>query len=157
MLRKPALFVLLAASSLSFAQTNPAGVLMMPKPEPVPAKAGATVEVKLPVQLREGYHVNSNMPPDPYLIPLKLSWDAGPFTAFEVVYPKPILMKLGFSPTPLPVFSGKLELTTRFKVATSVPPVLVNHPGNLRHPSSNHRIGLPPRATDLILRGNVSQ
>src|ERR1051325_5326867 len=157
MLRKPALFVLLAASSLSFAPTNAAGVLMMPKPEPVPAKAGASVEVKLPVQLREGYHVNSNMPPDPYLIPLKLSWDAGPFTAFEVVYPKPILLKLGFFPTPVPVFSGKFELTTRFKVAASVPPGLVNLPGKLRYQACNDRMCLPPKTIDLTLPVSVSR
>ena len=58
----------------------------MPKPEPVAAKAGTTVEVKLPLQLREGYHMNSNMPPDPFLIPLRLTWDSGPISA-EVVYP----------------------------------------------------------------------
>jgi len=154
MLRKPALFVLLAASSLSFAQTN---VLLMPKPDPAPAKAGASVEVKLPVQLREGYHVNSNMPPDPYLIPLKLSWDAGPFTAFEVVYPKPILLKLGFFPTPVPVFSGKFELTTRFKVAASVPPGLVNLPGKLRYQACNDRMCLPPKTIDLTLPVSVSR
>src|SRR5438552_2051173 len=154
MLRKPALCVLLAASSLSFAQTS---VLLMPKPEPVPAKAGTTVEVKLPVQLREGYHVNSNMPPDPYLIPLKLSWDSGPFTAFEVVYPQPIFLKLGFFPTPVPVFSGKFELTTRFKVAASVPPGLVNLPGKLRYQACNDRMCLPPKTIDLTLPVSVSR
>src|SRR5438477_4426495 len=90
MFRNPLLCGLLAACSLSFAQTN---VLLMPKLDPVPAKAGATVEVKVPVQLRDGYHVNSNTPPDPYLIPLRLTWEPGPFTAFEIVYPQPSMQK----------------------------------------------------------------
>ena len=157
MLRNPVLCCLLAASSLSFAQSNTGSVLMTPKPEPVAARAGTTVEVKLPLQLREGYHVNSNMPPDPYLIPLKLSWDAGPFTAFEVVYPKPILLKLGFWPTPVPVFSGKFELTTRFKVTASVPPGLVNLPGKLRYQACNDRMCLPPKTIDLTLPVSVSR
>ena len=129
----------------------------MPKPDPVPAKAGASVEVKLPLQLREGYHVNSNMPPDPYLIPLKLSWDAGPFTGFEIVYPKPILLKLGFWPAPVPVFTGKFELTTRFKVAPSAPPGLVNLPGKLRYQACNDRMCLPPKTIDLTLPVSVSR
>ena len=129
----------------------------MPKPDPVPARAGASVEVKLPLQLREGYHVNSNMPPDPYLIPLKLSWDAGPFTAFEVIYPKPVQLKLGFWPTPVPVFTGKFELTTRFKVAASVPPGLVNLPGKLRYQACNDRMCLPPKTIDLTLPVSVSR
>ncbi|HEY2845136.1 MAG TPA: protein-disulfide reductase DsbD domain-containing protein [Bryobacteraceae bacterium] len=129
----------------------------MPKPDPVPAKAGTTVEVKLPVQLREGYHVNSNMPPDPYLIPLRLSWDSGPFTAFEVVYPKPVMEKLGFSPVPLPVFTGRFELLTRFKVAASVPPGLVNLPGKLRYQACNDRMCLPPKTIDITLPVSVSR
>jgi Thiol:disulfide interchange protein DsbD, N-terminal len=154
MLRNPVLCSLLAASSLSFAQTN---VLSMPKPEPVAAKAGTTVEVKLPLQLREGYHVNSDMPPDPYLIPLRLTWDSGPFTAAEVVYPKPSLQKLGFFPTPLPVFSGRFVLLTRFKVAASVQPGLVNVPGKLRYQACNDRMCLPPKTIDITLPVSVTR
>ena len=130
---------------------------MTPKPEPVAAKAGAAVEVKLPLQLREGYHVNSNMPPDPYLIPLRLTWDSGPFTAVEVVYPKPTLQKVDFFPAPLPVFSGRFELLTRFKVAASVQPGLVQVPGKLRYQACNDRMCLPPKTIDLTLPVSVTR
>ena len=151
--------LLLAASSLGFvsinaiAQTN---VLLMPKPEPVAAKAGTTVEVKLPLQLREGYHMNTNMPPDPYLIPLRLTWDSGSISA-EVVYPKPELHKVEFSAAPLPVFSGKFELVTRFKVPASVQPGLVNIPGKLRYQACNDRMCLPPKTVELTLPVSVSR
>ncbi len=39
----------------------------------VKAKPGSTVEAKVSLQLRQGYHVNSNTPSDDYLIPLKLT------------------------------------------------------------------------------------
>jgi hypothetical protein len=128
----------------------------MPKPEPVAAKAGTTVEVKLPLQLREGYHMNSNMPPDPYLIPLRLTWDSGPITS-EVVYPKPELHKVEFSPAPLPVFSGRFELLTRFKVPASAQPGLVNISGKLRYQACNDRMCLPPKTVDLTLPVSVSR
>ena len=47
-------------------------------PEKVTAKIGAPAQVKLPLELRTGYHCNSNKPPDDYLVPLKLTWAAGP-------------------------------------------------------------------------------
>jgi hypothetical protein len=159
MLRNPVLCALLAASSLSFAQTNvpQTGVLLMPKPEPVAAKAGTTVEVKLPLQLREGYHVNSNRPPDPYLVGLRLTWDSGPFTASEVVYPQPSFLKVEFFPGPLPVFSGRFELLTRFKIAASMPPGLVSVPGKLRYQACNDRMCLPPKTIDIVLPVSVSR
>ena len=153
------LFAILAASSLCFAPTSvfaQTNVLLMPKPEPVAAKAGTTVEVKLPLQLREGYHMNTNMPPDPYLIPLRLTWDSGPISA-EVVYPKPELHKVEFSAAPLPVFSGRFELVTRFKVPASVQPGLVNIPGKLRYQACNDRMCLPPKTVDLTLPVSVSR
>jgi len=154
------LCALLAVSSLGFvpinavAQTN---VLLVPKPDPVAAKAGTTVEVKLPLQLREGYHVNTNKPPDPYLIPLRLTWDAGPITASEVLYPKPETLKVEFFAGLLPVFSGRFELVTRFKVAPSVQPGLVNVAGKLRYQACNDRMCLPPKVIDLTLPVSVSR
>ena len=159
MFPKPVLCALLV-SSLGFvpnnavAQTN---VLLVPKPEPVAAKAGTTVEVKLPLQLREGYHVNTNKPPDPYLIPLRLTWDAGPITAAEVVYPKPETHKVEFFAGLLPVFSGRFDLITRFKVGASVQPGLVNVAGKLRYQACNDRMCLPPKTIDLTLPVSVSR
>ncbi len=144
----------LAASSLSFAQTS---VLFIPKPDPVPAKAGVTVEIKLPLQLRQGYHVNSDKPPDPYLIPLRLTWDAGALGSAEVLYPKPDLHKVEFSAAPLPVYSGKFELTTRLKIAPNAQPGLVNVPGKLRYQACDDRMCLPPRTVDLTLPVSISR
>lgn len=129
----------------------------MPKPEPVAAKAGTTVEFKLPLQLREGYHVNSNKPPDPYLVPLRLTWDSGPITAAEIIYPKPDFRKVDFFAGSLPVFSGHFELLTRFKIQASVPPGLVNVAGKLRYQACNDRMCLPPKTIDVTLPVSVSR
>jgi len=154
------LSALLTASSLFFIQTNAVAqtnVLLMPKPEPVAAKAGTTIEVKLPLQLREGYHVNSDKPPDPYLIPLRLAWDSGPITVAEVVYPKPETRKVDFFAGLLPVFSGHFELLTHFKVAASVPPGLVNVAGKLRYQACNDRMCLPPKTINVTVPVSVSR
>jgi len=129
----------------------------MPKPDTVVAKAGAAVEVKLPLQLREGYHVNTNMPPDPYLIPLRLTWDSGPLTVTEIAYPKPSFLKVEFFAGQLPVFSGRFDLITRFKVAASAPPGLVNVPGKLRYQACNDRMCLPPKTIEITLPVSVTR
>jgi DsbC/DsbD-like thiol-disulfide interchange protein len=129
----------------------------MPKPEAVVAKAGTTVEVRLPFQLREGYHVNTNMPPDPYLVPLRLTWDSGSITVAEIVYPKPVLHKVDFFAGQLPVFSGRFDLVTRFKVAASAQPGLVNVPGKIRYQACNDRLCLPPKTLDFTLPVSVTR
>lgn len=121
------------------------------------AKAGTTVEVKLPLQLREGYHVNTNAPPDPYLVPLRLTWESGPITVAEIVYPKPEFHKVDFFAGQLPIFTGRFELLTRFKVPASIQPGLVNVAGKLRYQACNDRMCLAPKTVDLTLPVSVSR
>src|SRR5579863_2439129 len=110
--------LLLAASLVCFAQTN---VLNFAPPKKVTAKMGAVAEAPLALQLRPGYHVNSNTPSDEYLIPLSLTWSAGPLETSGVVFPKPSMEKYAFSDKPLSVFSGEFEIGKRFKVAANGP------------------------------------
>ncbi len=60
-------------SALAFAQTVQTNVLTYAPPKTVTAKAGGTAEAALSLKLDPAYHVNSNTPSDPYLIPLRLT------------------------------------------------------------------------------------
>jgi thiol:disulfide interchange protein DsbD len=139
---------LLAISPPSFAQGN---VLSVVPPDRLPAKPGATIQSKLAVQLRPGYHVNSNTPSDEYLIPLRLTWTGGPLETLEVVFPKPQMEKYSFSEKPLSVFSGDFELVTKFKVAATAAPGPVTLTGKLRYQACNDRMCLPPKNVDITL------
>ena len=114
-------------------------------------KHNKTLEVKIPVLLKPGYHVNSNTPSEAYLIPLRLTWEPGPLQAVEVVFPKPHMEKYEFSPNPLSVFTGDFELVTKFKVPTDAP----NGPGmalgKLRYQACNHNSCLPPKTVEIKL------
>src|ERR1700719_284760 len=94
--------LLLLWSSWAFAQIN---VLTVGEIQPVRVKAGQSVEVKLPLELKAGYHVQSNMPTEDYLIPLKVTWNPGPLTAGAITYPKPKMEKYVFDEMPLSVFT----------------------------------------------------
>ena len=109
------------------------------------ASIGKTIQVQLPFSLQEGYHVNSDKPPDPYLIPLRLTWSKGPLEPGQVVYPKPVQHKIQSEPQPLLVYSGTFELTAKF----TVPPAAFTGPaamnGKLRYQACNDKMCLAPK------------
>jgi len=99
--------------------------------------------------------VNSNKPPDPYLIPLRLTWSKGPLQAGEVMYPKPAEHKIESEPKPLLVYSGTFELTATFTVPrTAVTgPAAMN--GKLRYQACNDKMCLAPKDLDVNLQLDI--
>ncbi len=146
------LAALLLGAGMAFAQTNVLTVASAPK---LLAKRNETVTAKVHLQLRSGYHVNSNTPSDAYLIPLKLTWKADPLESPEVVYPKPTMEKTEFSEKPLSVFSGDFEIATKFKTPANAPagPAIIT--GKLRYQACNERMCLPPKTIDVPLTVDV--
>lgn len=126
----------------------------MPGPA-LKAKAGTTVEAKLSLQLRPGYHVQSNTPTDPYLIPLKLAWNPGVLESTGVMYPKPQMEKYAFSPTPLSVFSGNFDLITRFKVPATANAGQTSVSGKLHYQACDDKMCLAPKNLDVVLQVDV--
>jgi DsbC/DsbD-like thiol-disulfide interchange protein len=131
----------LLASTLFFAPPSSAQskALAQGKTETVRAKLGSTVEVRLPLELREGFHVNSNTPADKTLIPLRVKWTDGLLGAVDVVYPKPVMETFRFSKDKLSVFTGKFEVLTKFKVAPTAPPGPMAINGEVRYQACNDR------------------
>ena len=144
-----ALLSLLTASSLTFAQTN---VLTVGRTTAVKAKIGSAVEIKLPLVLRTGFHVQSNTPSDQYLVPLKLTWDAGPVASSSITFPKPTMETYKFYPIPLSVFSGTFEITTKFQVAPTAQPGPAAVNGKLRYQACNDRECLAPKTMNVALQ-----
>ncbi len=64
-------------------------------------------QILVNLRVAPGWHVNANKPLEDYLIPTSLT--AG--TAPKVVYPKPKIVRLGFSKNPLALLDGEVEIT----------------------------------------------
>ena len=107
------------------------------------------------MELRSGYHCNSNTPSDDYLIPLKLTWTPGTLEVGEVVYPKPQMEKYSFSEKPLSVYTGSFEIVTRFKVPAGAPFGDTVIPAKLRYQACTDRMCLPPKTVEVSLPVNV--
>jgi Disulphide bond corrector protein DsbC len=110
---------------------------------------GGTADVTLKADLQPGFHVNSNMPGDDYLIPIKLTWNKEPLEAGQVMYPKPQLEKLSFSANPISVYTGSFEIATKFKAPPGAMPGMAFMNGKLRYQACNNKECLPPRTVDV--------
>lgn len=125
--------------------------LAVDPPAKIAAKRAGTAEAKLAVHVQNGYHVNSDKPAENYLIPLRLSWEAGPLAPAAVVFPKPEMQKFEYSEKPLSVFTGDFQIVTRFKVEASAaagPGVLA---GKLRYQACSHNTCYRPATAEIRL------
>ncbi|MDZ4801519.1 MAG: protein-disulfide reductase DsbD family protein [Bryobacteraceae bacterium] len=120
-------------------------------PEKVVLKRGASQAVEFTIQVKTGYHVNSNKPEDEYLIPLRFTFTGGesPVQVGEIEYPKPSMEKLAFSTKPVSVFQGDIRTKALFKAGPNVPPGVSAVQGKLRYQACNDRMCLPPRTLDV--------
>lgn len=119
-------------------------------------RRGSSVEVRIPVTVQPGYHVNSNTPSEEYLIPLKLTWKAtGALQAGAVVYPKPSLEKYQFTDKPLSVFTGKFDLAAHFKIPAQAPVGPGAASGQLRYQACSDRACFPPKTIEITLPYSV--
>jgi Thiol:disulfide interchange protein DsbD, N-terminal len=115
------------------------------------AKRGATVQAKIAISVRPGFHVNSNTPSDSYLIPLRLTWTPGALEPGEVEFPKPRLEKYEFSDKPLSVFTGDFNLIARFKTPAHAPVGPGIMVGKLRYQACNSNACFPPKSAEVRL------
>jgi hypothetical protein len=121
-------------------------VLSVTPPEKIAGKRNEVVTADFTLQLRNGYHVNSNTPNDEFLIPLRFTWIDGVAQAGEVTFPKPNLEKYEFSQKPVSVFTGDFKVQTKFKVLSTG-----NMLGKLRYQACSDKACLPPRIIDVKL------
>jgi hypothetical protein len=115
------------------------------------AARDSVVSAGLSVQLRNGYHVNSNTPADEYLIPLGLNWNASPLEVREIIYPKPKMEAYAFSAKPLSVYTGDFEIVTRFAVPARAPLGASIVTGKLRYQACTNSSCLPPKTVEVRL------
>jgi len=146
------LFVPLLLIAFSPVVRGQANVLSVGEILPLHLKRGETVEQKLTLQLRPGFHVNSNKPNDEFLIPLRLTWStSSAVEAAPVQYPAPKTEKSDFSEKPLSVFDGDFRIVTLFRASPSATPGAGVLNGKLRYQACNNRECLQPKTIDLKL------
>jgi len=143
--------MLMALPSLAQTTLNSlSNVVSVIPPEKIVAKRGTSQTVDFTVQVKNGFHVNSNTPSDEFLIPLKFTFAPdGPVQVEGIEYPKPSMEKLEFSPKPVSVFQGEFRARARIKAPANAPSGTTQLSGKLRYQACNDRMCLPPRTLDV--------
>ena len=114
-------------------------------------KRNETFTQKVGLELKPGFHVNSNVPVDVFLIPFRLRWVSGPLDTVQVSYPKAEMQKSAFSDKPISVFTGKFEVQTRFRVPADATAGNGSMLGKLRYQACTDKECLPPKTIDVHL------
>ena len=126
-----------------------------PSMDAVHLKRGEVKPLKLSLELRPGFHVNSNAPNDEYLIPLKLTWSKGSLEAGEIVYPEAQQEHYAFSQKPVSVFTGRFDIVTKVKVPADAPQGAATLTGKLRYQACNDKECLPPKTIDVQIPATI--
>ncbi|MSO36605.1 MAG: hypothetical protein EXQ54_09275, partial [Acidobacteria bacterium] len=87
-------------------------------PAALEIQPGGTARAAITVRLPEGFHMNSDRPRDPNLIPITVSMEAVPAVASATVaFPEAIDLKQEGEPVPLRVFEREFAIGVQFTAA----------------------------------------
>jgi len=135
------------AALISMGQSSPRLPYAEATPVPIgaPVKAGTTVRAVLQVKVAPGFHVQSDRPRDPSLIPLTLTIDAPPGISLSgLVFPPSKDFTLKGSDQPLAVFEGAFSIEARLAVAKDHPAGEITVPARLRYQACDETVCFRP-------------
>ena len=115
------------------------------------AAPGASVRAALQVRIPERFHVQSDAPRDPTLIPTVLAIDAPQgVTVKEIVFPEATEFEQIGQPQPLLVFENQFTIGVELEVDGTVPPGRLDVPGRLRYQACDDRLCYAPANVDVL-------
>ena len=141
---------MLSQASVSYAQLRPqaADIEVLVDAESVPA--GSELKVGVAVSLAEGFHVQSDAPRDPALIPTVMTVDPpASVTVQEIVFPAASeLMQRGSDQT-LAVFEQRFTIGVRLAFSASLEPGDLVIPGRLRYQTCDEAMCYAPTSASF--------
>lgn len=142
-------FILFAASTTSYGQ----GAIDIDSEvlyQTDATQSGTTAYVAIRIKLEHGYHVNANKPLEDFLIPTVVTVEAPDgISLSEVVYPEPIEIVTGGSPTPMAVYEEEFVVGLAIDVADSVKPGAHDYTIGIRYQACNDKQCLMPRTLKI--------
>jgi thiol:disulfide interchange protein DsbD len=140
--------VVFGLSAIAVGHTQGRGVsaTLTPLLERDAVAGGRTVRAALQVALPEGFHVQSDQPRDPTLIPTVLTVNppAG-VTVTEIVFPTPVDLKQFGLDQPLAVFERVFPIGVQLTLARSIASGDIIVPAHLRYQACNDTTCFAPK------------
>jgi cytochrome c biogenesis protein CcdA len=145
LLRFAAACAMLTAGAAAYAQLRAVQAELTPLVGSDGVHAGATVRAALHVRLPEGYHVNSNRPREPLLIPTVLSVQAPPgISVTELVYPDAIELRQQGASQPLAVYERDFAIGVQLAVEPGVAAGVITVPAAFRYQACDEKLCYAP-------------
>ena len=151
---KTFLFLFLCSTGL-FAQLEGDLVDVRPGKYDSKVKAGSELKFTLKLTISEGWHIHSNKPNDPTLIPSSLTCSDKKFILSNVIYPKPIELKSDISEKPLVVFEGDIEVSGTIKIPADAKNGKIKIPLNFGYQGCNDKSCMPPADAKTFLEVTI--
>ena len=104
----------------------------------------------LVADIADGWHINSNMPLDKYLIPTTVEVTAQDGIEVEkILYPEPVMEKLGISEGKMSLYKGHVVFGIKFRIAQNLKPQDYNIKVVLKYQGCNNLTCIEPASIDL--------
>ena len=122
------------------------------------AAPGAPVRAALQVRIPDRFHVQSDAPRDPTLIPTVLTIDSPEgVKVTEIVFPQATEFNQIGQAQPLLVFEHEFAIGVGMEIASSVPSGTLEIPGHLRYQACDDRLCYAPVTADVVWTLNVGK
>ena len=148
------LLLLLAVSNFIFAQKSSEIVSVRLEKNKIEAESGKEFRVKLFVDIKSGWHINSNKPNDEFLIPTEISIKEKNVKLLKVDFPKAENLNLSVSDKPVSVFTGKFPIGLTLIIEKSFTADKLEIPVVFSYQGCNDQTCMPP--ADLTSNLSVS-
>ena len=141
---------LLVVAHAAAAQMKPPRAEVTPVNPASPVVAGSSTTLTLKVRLPREFHVQSDKPRDPFLIPTALTVKppAG-IVVDRLVYPKPTDLAQAGRKEPLAVFGGEFSIDVRLTTSAEAAPGDIVLPAQLRYQACDDKVCYAPARADV--------
>ena len=122
---------------------------------------GSSGYLAIVAEIADGWHINSHKPIDKFLIPTEVKVVAPEGIEIEqILYPEPVMEKLGISDEKMSLYKGKVIFGIKFKMADNLPEGSYTIKATLRYQGCNNLTCIEPATKELkkkITIGSITQ
>lgn len=127
---------------------------VLPQKPPAP---GETFELILELTIAPGYHINSEKPEDPLLVPTSVEFKKDPaWQVKAIIFPEAKKKKFSFSDKVLSVYDGQLKLKVKIELADDLCGSELQIEGQIRYQACNDQACLRPSSVPFKVKVPIS-
>ncbi len=144
------LFFLILFTGIILPQSSPDKVVDMKVKSPKVISLNKLTEAEIILQIKNGWHINSNKPLDENLSPTVISIKDNPNIQIKkIIYPEPVITKLQFSQSQMALYEGEAIVKIQFLVKKDFKKSILKLEGEVQYQPCNNQTCLFPTAKNF--------